>query len=641
MFEFIRTHTRLMLGLMLLLIIPSFVFFGVQGYSSFTDGTGTRVAEVDGTGITRAEWDFAHRDAIEQRRRRGEPIDAAVADSPAARLASLEDLVARRSIEAAVAKAHGAPSAEAVVQSFRTDPAFASLRNADGTPNAEALARVGLTSPELEQVIRQRLAYRSVLAGASELGFVPPAVADISLDAFLQRREVQVQRFDTAAYRAQVNPSDADIEAYYNTHQARFRAAEQAKIEYVVLTLDDLMADVAVPEEDLRRYYEENASRYSVAEERRASHILVNADADQPKAERDAAKARAEALLAEVRKAPSGFAQVARKNSQDTGSAAQGGDLGYFGRGAMVKPFEDAVFAMKPGEISNVIQSDFGFHIITLTGVKGGDKKPFDAVRGEIEAEVRRSLAQRRYAEAAEQFTNTVYEQADSLDPVVEKLKLKKQTATVQRRPAAGASGALASEKLLAAVFGTDAVQNKRNTDAVEIGSNQLAAARIVEHTPARTLPLAEVKDSVREAVVAEQAAALARRAGEARLAELRKGSAQALSTAPVVVSRNDPQGLPPPALEAVLLADPTALPALTGVDLGAQGYLVARVIKVLPRQAVPEADAALQQQVAQAWSNAEARAYLTSLKQRFGATIKASAVAAIDAENTASAPGL
>ena len=387
-----------------------------------------------------------------------------------------------------------------------------------------------------------------------------------------------------------------------------------------------------MPEEDLRRYYEENASRYTQAEERRASHILVKADASASAAEKKAAKQRAEELLAEVRKSPASFAEVARRSSQDPGSAERGGDLDFFGRGMMVKPFEDAVFAMKPGEISNVVESDFGYHVITLTGVRGGERKPLEQVRAEIEDEVRRSLAQRRYAEAAEQFTNTVYEQSDSLQPVIDKLKLQKQTATVQRQPAPGASGATASAKLLDAVFSDDAVRDKRNTDAVEIGPNQLASARIVEHTPARTLPLAEVRETVRAAVVAEKAAALARADGEKRLQAAKAAPGEALPQA-LTVSRATAQELPRALVDAVLRADAKALPTVVGVDLGPQGYVVARIVEVQPRETDPASDAMLRQQLAQTWAAAEALAYLDALKRRTKAEIKETAVKAASTE--------
>jgi peptidyl-prolyl cis-trans isomerase D len=626
MFDFVRNHTRLMLGLMLLLIIPSFVFFGVQGYDSFMDGSRSGVARVDGVDITRAEWDQAHQRNVERLRRQMPTVDASLLDTPQVRRETLDGLVRERVLIAAARQLHLVPSDERLQRLFVTDPQFAGLRNPDGSVNREILAAQGMGSVAFAQQLRLEFGMQQVLAGVSASAFAPASVAAPSVDALLQRREVQVQRFDPADFRSRVSPSDAELEAHFKAHEALFRATESASIEYVVLDLDSVMKGVAVPEEDLRRFYTENASRYTKVEERRASHILINADAAMPAAERQKAKARAEALLAELRKNPAAFADLARKNSQDTGSAPRGGDLDYFGRGAMVKAFEDAAFAMKPGEISNVIESDFGYHIITLTGVRGGEKEAFEAVRAAIETEVRKSLAVKRFAEVAEQFTNTVFEQPDSLQPVVDKLKLELRSATVQRSPPPSVSGVLASPKLLAAVFGNEVVSNKRNTDAVETGPNQLVSARIVQHTPARTLPLDEVRDRVRERVIAEKAAALARKEGAARLEALRKTPAEPLAGPKLNVARNQPQGLPRPLLDAVLRADAKALPTLLGVDLDEQGYAVVRLSQVLPRDTPPAAEAQLLSQFVQAWSAAETQAYLGALKTRFKAEVKPAA---------------
>ena len=555
MFDFVRNHSRLVLGFLLLLIVPSFVFFGVQGYSRFTEAGNETVAKVGGVAITRAEWEAAHARNVERVRRQSPDIDAQLLDTPQARRDTLEGMLRERVLLAAANDLQLYPSVSRMAMLFDSDPQFAGLRGPDGRISRDLLASQGMTPEMFDQRLRQDFAMRQVLAGITQTPLAPAATAAAAIDPLFQRREVQLQRFDPAAFLARANPSDAEIEAHYKANEARFQAAEQAQIEYVVLDLEPLAKATVVPEADLRAYYAENARRYTVAEERRASHILINAPQGAPAAERQQARERAEALLAEVRSNPASFAAVARKNSQDPGSAERGGDLDFFGRGAMVKPFEDAVFAMKRGEISNVIESDFGFHIITLTDLRGGEKKPFEAVRAEIEAEVRKSLAQRRWAEAAEQFTNTVYEQADSLEPVVESLKLEKRTATVQRTPTPGATGALASPKLLQAVFATDSLRNKRNTDAVEVGPNQLASARVVTHTPARTLPLAEVHSAVRARLVQEQSAALARKEGEARLASLRAAPGEALPIT-LTVSRPQPQGLPPQVLDAALGAD-------------------------------------------------------------------------------------
>ena len=627
MFEFFRTHSKLTLGFLLLLIIPSFVFFGVENYARSTGGDNAAVATIDGRSITRAEWNQVHQRYVERVRRQSPTLDVKTLDTPQARRDTLDSLVRERVLMAAARDLHLTPSDARLQRLFQTDEQYAGIRNPDGTVNRELLAMRGLSSELFAQQLRQELAMQQVLSAVTQTALAPANTARLSLDAMFERREVQLQRFDAGAYRALVNPSDAEIEAYFKANDTLFRTPEQATIEYVVLDLAALSAGVLVPEDDLRKYYTENASRYTAAEERRASHILIKAEAGMSGADRQKAKERAEALLAQARKAPASFAELARKNSDDPGSAAKGGDLEFFGRGAMVKPFDNAVFAMKIGEIGNLIETDFGFHVITLTAVRGGEKKPFEAVRAEIEAEVRKSLAQKKYVEVAEQFTNTVFEQSDSLQPVIDKLKLSKLTATVQRTPQPGASGPLASAKLLEAVFGNDAVRNKRNTDAVETGANQLASARIVQHTPARTLPLAEVKEGVRNRLVLQQSAALARKAGEARQEALAKAPTETLPIN-LTLSRTQAQGAPRSVIDAVLRADPSKLPVVTGVDLGAQGYVVLRVSKVLPREPLPGGDAQLQSQYTQAWAAAESLAYQEALRKRFKAEIKTAAVA-------------
>jgi len=352
---------------------------------------------------------------------------------------------------------------------------------------------------------------------------------------------------------------------------------------------------------------------------------MINAPKDEPAAEREKARQKAEELLAQVRKDPSSFAELARKYSQDPGSAPQGGDLGFFARDAMVKPFADAVFAMKKGDISDVVETDFGYHIIKLTDVKTPKVPSFDEVRPKLEAELRQQQAQRKFAEVAETFSNLVYEQPDSLQPVADKLKLKIQTATgVMRKPQAGAKGALASPRFLEALFAPESIQSKRNTEATEIGSNVLVAGRITAYQPAEALPFDKAKDRVRSAYVAQQSAELARADGSAKLAQWQKSPDSATGLAPAItVSRDQPQGQPPKLVSAVLGAPADQLPAWAGIDLGPQGYAVAKIERIVPRSDDDAQQRAMQQQYLQAWTQAEALAYYDALKQRYKAQIK------------------
>lgn len=634
MFDFVRQHNKLFQFILLILILPSFAFVGMQGYTSMMGGANAGVASVDGRKITQAEWEVAQREQTDNIRRQSPGVDAKLLDTPEMKQRALETLVSQRTLQAAANHQHFTPSTEAVSARFWNDPQFAFLRNPDGTVNKAILAAQGMTPSSFLERLRQDFALRQVTAPVETSAIAGAAAPKLAFDALLQQREVQLQRFDIKDFAAKLNPSDADLEAFYKdaANAAKFQLPESAQIQYVVLDVEALKKDVTFTDEDLRKYYDENASRYGVPEERRASHILIKADRSAPAAERAKAKAKAEELLAEVRKNPATFAEVAKKNSQDEGSAVNGGDLDFFARGAMVKEFDAAVYAMKPGEISNLVETDFGFHIIQLTGTRGGEKKSFDAVRAEVENEVRKQLAQRRYAEAAEQFGNLVYEQSDSLQPVADKLKLQVQTATVQRQPQSGVNppgGPLASPKLLDAVFGTDALRNKRNTEAVETGPSQLVSARVTQHNPARVPPLADVKDKVREQLVHKLATAEAKKAGEARLAALKATPADTAGLdAATVISRAKPLTLSRAQLEAVLGADASKLPAAVGVPADDGSYVVVRINQLQPRDAAIIDDKRAAQQYAAAWARAEGQAYLAALKSQYKAVIKVAAPA-------------
>ena len=635
MFDLVRKHTKVLMFLMFLLIIPAFVLVGVDGYSGLSNKSAP-VARVGGSDITQAEWDFAHKNESDRIRAAMPTIDAKLLDSPAARYATLERLVRERVLAEAADKLHLTTSDARLARELQQNPTIASLRGPDGKLDMDRYRQLaagqGLTPEGFEARVRRDLSLRQVEAGVLGTEVATPALANVTIGALFEKREIQVSLFATANFTAKVSPSEADIEAYYKANPNQFQARESVSIEYVVLDVDAIKQSITVNEADLKSYYEQNVGRLSGKEERRASHILIASPKDAPAADRAKAKAQAEALLADVRKNPSTFAELAKKNSQDPGSAAAGGDLDFFARGAMVKPFEDAAFAMKKGDISDVVESDFGYHIISLTDVKSPKVLTFEELRAGIEADLKTQQAQRKYAEAAEAFTNGVYEQSDSLKPVADKLKLTIKTADgVGRTPMANASGPLANEKFLTALFGDDAVQKKRNTEAVEFGPSQMVSGRTVSYAAARTLPLAEVSAAVREKLVASRAAELARKDGEAQLAAWKADPAKAAAVPAVVVSRDQPQGVATKVLEAALRADPLKLPAQAGVDLGADGYAVVNVKRIVSRTAPNDAAAKqAQQQYTQIWAAAENQAYYEMLKDRYKARILIAQPAAI-----------
>ncbi|GAC1389957.1 MAG: SurA N-terminal domain-containing protein [Variovorax sp.] len=624
MFEFIRTHSKIVMGLLFLLIIPSFVLFGVDRYNQ-GDGKGEKVATVDGHDITRPEWDAQHRIESDRIRQQMPNVEPAMLDSDAARYATLERMVRDRVLAAAAAKSNMTVSEERLARLFGEDPGLAAFRDANGKFDRERFIRTtGQTPEQYEAGVRSQLATQQVLLGVSGTAFTTRAQADATLNAFYDRREIQVARFNAADFAGKVQPTEAELESYYKDHAAQFQAPEQASIEYVVLDLDTVKKNIAVSDADLKAYYEQNAARFGTREERRASHILIAVPAGAPAKDREQARAKAEQLLAEVRKTPSLFAEVARKNSQDPGSAPNGGDLDFVTRGAMVKPFDDALFALKKGEISGIVESEFGYHIIQLNDIKPAVVSPFEKVRATVENEIRAQQATQEFAKAAEAFTDLVYQQPDSLKPVVDRFKLPLQTASsVARTPAPGVKGALGSRNFLSALFAPEALERKHNTEAIEIAPNQLASGRITQYSPARSLPFAEVKERVRNQLVAERAATLARTEGEAKLAAWQTNAADAPFGAPVTVSRLEPQALPTSVIEGALRAPTAKLPALVGINLGTGGYAVVRVTKIVPRTP-PAPEEARQEagQFTQAIATAESAAYYDLLKDRFKARI-------------------
>ncbi len=627
MFDFVRKHTRIMMIVLFLLIIPSFVLLGVDGYNK-SDGNGAVVARVGGDKIFQGDWDVAHKADSDRLRAARPDIDVKLLDSPEARYATLERLVRERVLLKAAEKFKLTTGDARLARDLQENPTIASLRLPDGKLDMERYRQLaasqGLTPEGFEARVRQDLSVRQIELGVINSGLATKSIADVSLNAFFEKREAQIVMFPSANFVSKVNPSEDDLEKFYKDNVSSFQAPDSVTIEYVVLDLDSISKGIVLNESDLRAYYDQNASRLSGAEERRASHILINAPKSAPDADRQKAKARAAELLQLLKKSPDTFADVAKANSQDAGSAVNGGDLDFFTRGSMVKPFEEAAFALSKGDISEVVESEFGYHIIKLTDIKTPKQRSFDELKQGLEVELKAQQAKLKFAEAAEIFTNGVYEQSDSLKPVADKLKLDIKTATnVVRQRAPGTSGVLSNDKFISAIFNADALSNKRNTEAIETAPNQLTAGRVVLYTPARTLPLADVRQTVRQRLVALRAAELAKKEGMAKLAAWKADPAMSGMPAAMVLSREQPQAAAPQVLLAVLRADGSALPAFVGVDLGTSGYAVARINKVMQR-AAPAEEIQKQElaQYSQWWTSAENQAYFNVLKDQLKAEI-------------------
>jgi len=615
------------LAIALFLIIP-FGLFGVDYYFRAPVG-GDVVASVGRQRIGEQEFnDAIRRQADIYRQQFRGQFDASLMDNPEIRRAVLDRLVAEKLVTAATDRSGVRLTDAELARRIMAEPAF----QVDGKFSKERydiIARSqGMTPVGLDERLRRDWAeqqFRDSIVGTT---FVPKATLDGFIRLSQQTREVSVVNLAPEQYLAKAAVKPEEVKAYYDAHPKEFTIPERARVEYVELSLDALAAKQQVIPEDVKKVYEEQAQggKLGVPEQRRASHILISVPADAKDDVRKAAEAKANAIAAEVRKKPASFADVAKKESQDPGSAAQGGDLGFFSRGAMVKPFEDAVFdpKVKKGEIVGPVKSDFGYHIIKLTDVKGGTVKSLAEATPEIEGNLKKQAAQKAFTDAAEQFSNLVYEQSTSLQPVADKLGLAIQQSPWLEKGKPSPVPALANPKIQAEIFSDATLKGKRNTAAIETGTNTLVAARLLEYKPEELRSFDSVKAEVEVKLKREAAVKLANEDGAAKLKELQAGKDAGLKCpAPLGVNRQKPGGLFPVVIDKVFRADPKKLPAYLGVETPV-GYSLVQVSKVVEVDKVDDKQReALAAQLRNAVAAEELDSVLGSLRDRVGVTVR------------------
>src|SRR5688572_13565005 len=578
MFELVTKHKRLIQIAFVLLIVPPFAFFGLESYTRSMSGA-NEIATVEGIPITQQEFGEAMRQQQERLREAlGPGFDPAALDTPDMRQALLDSLINQRIVSSRAIESGLTASNESLQAVIRSMPGFQRDGKFDeATANAVIRAR-GMTGESFAARLRHDIAVGQLTQAIGETGIGSRVVAERVAALLNQRREIAEARIPSEQFLGQVKIDEAALKSHYDSFSARYRTPERIRAEYLVLSAEEVGVAEGVTDAEIKAAYDARASQYAVAEQRSASHILIPAGPE--------AKQKATEILAEVRKSPARFAELARKHSQDTGSAEKGGDLGQFGRGMMVKPFEDAVFSMKEGEIAGPVESEFGFHIIRLTGIQAGKSRSFDEVRKEIGAEIAKQKGAKKFTEVAEAFGNMVYEQSDSLKPAAERYKLKLQTTGWIARGGAPDLGVVGHPKVLTALFSKDAIEAKRNTDAVEVAPGVLVAARVAEHQAEAQRPFAEVKAEIEALLKQQEAAKLAQKEGAAKLEQLAKGGDAGLKwSAPRIMTLRDPGDLPPDAQRRILGADTEKLPVHIGSDRGEQGYAIYRLVRALPEE--------------------------------------------------------
>jgi peptidyl-prolyl cis-trans isomerase D len=574
MFDFVHNSKRLVQIFLALIILP-FALWGVDSYRR--SGDTTAPATVNGTKISQQEFEDALRQQQDRMRQvLGGNFDEAMLDTPEMKRAVMDSLIAQRLLVQRAGKLGLTVSDEQVAQVIQGIEAFQDGGQFDKKRYESVLSSRGMSPLTFEARLRDEILGQLIRDAYVQNGFASSAVADGIIRLNEQQRGVSVSSISFQPFIAKAKVDEADLRKYYEQNQKEFQSPEQAKVEYVRFSISDLLGKVKVDGDEVRQYYDAHQSDFGIAEQRRAAHILITVAANAPQAEQDEAKSKAEQLLQQAKQNPARFAELAMQNSKDPGSAANGGDLGFFSRGMMVKPFEDAVFALKQGAVSDLVKSDFGYHIIKLLAVSHAKITPLDEVREAVASKLRQQKAADMFAELAEKFSNTVYEQSDTLKPAADLVGAKiEQSGWLSMGMAADETW---TPKILQAIFADEAIKNKRNTAAIEVAPNLLVASRVLEHKPAAVLAFGEVRETILGKLSRQQAMEMAAIQGKVVLEQLRKGNKPTLTWSAVQsITRAQHGSLDAGLARMVFQANAARLPQFIGAET-ARGYMLVRI---------------------------------------------------------------
>ena len=650
MFEFIRSHRRWMQFILLILIVPSFFLVGIQGYDSFMSRE-PELATVAGQPISRAEFDQAHRNQLDQfRNRLGSQFDVAVIDTPAMRESLLNQLINQRLLANVAADNRFSVSDETLRNTIAAIPEVQDNGRFSPERYRQVLAAQGMSPTSFEAGLRRDLAIARVLEPVGQSARAPAEVVSAVESALTQTRTVQLRNFSAADFRSQVTVTPADIQAWYDANKQQLQVPEQVQVQYLVLDEAAATQGVQVKDEDLASYYEQNKNRFGQPERRRASHIFIELPSGEDA--RKAARAKAEDIAKQAAADPAKFAELAAKNSQDSGSATKGGDLGWIAPGAQPGPLDKAIFGLAQNQISGVVESPFGLHIVKVTEISPGAIKPLAEVKDQITAEVRKQIAAQRFSEMASQLNKQVYDQRDSLQPAADAVGLKLRTASGVTRegllPADKAGPGSAADSPDAALldnprvrqvlFSPDVLREKQNSGVIELAPDTMLAVRVAAIEPAHVPPLDKVSEVIRAKLLDERSAEAAKKAGEAALAANKADPAATEGFGPAItVTRQNPQDLSRPVLDAVMRLPSATLPAFTGVQSGVD-YTLVRLEKVEAGKSDAADKERLAQQLSGAWGQAENEALIRMLRQQYEVNVTPAAADVIRGDQSQAA---
>jgi peptidyl-prolyl cis-trans isomerase D len=613
-------------AIVILISVP-FALWGIQEYLGV--GSEPEVAVVEGEKITQRMLDQRTRDFRENMRLSlGDAYRADFFEDSTLKKQVLDGMV-EEAVLANNAADWNLRTSDMQARGFISSiPAFQRDGRFDQQSYETAVRNRGMSRAGFEQNVRQDLLLDQLRSGVRDSVFVTETELATRVRLNNEKRRLVYARVAADQFRDQIEFSEDDLKSYYEANLDRYRTPERVKLGYVLLDAATLSGLIDVNEEALEQYFEDHRTEFVAPEERAMRHILISVSPGATEEEEQAARNKAEDLLAQLRTGGD-FASLAKDNSDDPGSAGSGGDLGWVERGLMVPPFEQAAFELNKDEISELVRTDFGFHIIQVTNIRGGSDAGFADMREKVESAFRKFEAENLYFDYAERLANSAYESPDSLAPASEALGLKVQTTDWITRDTV-LPGALGSPRVVNAAFADDVLVEGHNSELIEVGQQQALVVRVVEHEPAGVKPFAENLDLLGKDYKVDKASELAAAAGQKAVAELDAGGKsleQLASDKAWLLEQPGEVGREQPTVPAEVLAKAFGLKppepgatAHTGVVSAEGDYMVIAVSDVRGGELAALSDVERQgvvQQATNGVASAQLRYFTRSLRDR------------------------
>jgi peptidyl-prolyl cis-trans isomerase D len=613
-------------AIVILISVP-FALWGIQEYLGV--GSEPEVAVVEGEKITQRMLDQRTRDFRENMRLSlGDAYRADFFEDSTLKKQVLDGMV-EQAVLAKNAADWNLRTSDMQARGFISSiPAFQRDGRFDQLSYETAVRNRGTSRAGFEQDVRQDLLLGQLRSGVRDSAFVTETELATRVRLNNEKRKLIYARVAADKFLDQIEFSEDDLKSYYEANLDRYRTPERVKLSYVLLDAATLASLIDVNEEALEQYFEDHRTEFVAPEERAMRHILISVSPNATEEEVQAARNKADDLLMQVREGGD-FASLAKENSDDPGSAGSGGDLGWVERGLMVPPFEQAAFELNKDEVSELVRTDFGFHIIQVTDIRGGSDAGFADLREKVESAFRKFEAENLYFDYAERLANSAYESPDSLTPASEALGLKVQTTDWITRDAV-LPGALGSPRVVNAAFADDVLVEGHNSELIEVGQQQALVVRVAEHEPAGVKPFADNLDLLGKDYKVDKASEAAAAAGAKAIAELDAGGEsleQLASDKAWVLEQPGEVGREQPTVPAEVLAKAFGLKppeqgatAYAGVVSAEGDYMVIAVSGVQGGELAALSDAERQGAVQQATNvaaSAQLRYFTRSLRDR------------------------